>query len=396
MDKYSMSFDGALLKRGFWLYICDIQDPTERYLYVGRTGDSSSHNAASPFSRLGNHLDFRPNAKANSITKRLKEKEIDPSTAKFEMLAIGPFFSEQSGPEDHNFCRDQMAGLERALAEHLREAGYSVLGVHHSRKEVDTQKLTGVIRIVESKFPPIKQREQEKVKSIPTIYLRKAGVAALENARGLLIEAKLLAENRYWARALCLATIGQEELGKAILFTSAALDLFQDLRKQLSNRDKSNPAFAHELKQLISEYWGIATWEVEEYHEILMDEIGSENWTPTSDVEWLEELFTSISKEDPSCSDILRPREAGKMMKRFGIMNPDYLSTEDVKRKGFYIDLKGDGTISKPTDVGESDTRVAISKLEAGLNDLERLSRVLKNSDDWEQLERRLITAASK
>lgn len=39
VTSYSMSFDGELLKRGFWLYVWDIRTATERHLYVGRTGD---------------------------------------------------------------------------------------------------------------------------------------------------------------------------------------------------------------------------------------------------------------------------------------------------------------------------------------------------------------------
>jgi len=59
MDAYSIKFDGRLLDRGFWLYVIDIHGPADRHLYVGRTGDSSSPNAASPFSRIGQHLDPR-------------------------------------------------------------------------------------------------------------------------------------------------------------------------------------------------------------------------------------------------------------------------------------------------------------------------------------------------
>ena len=86
MEVYSMSFDGALLERGFWLYIWDIKTLTERYLYVGRTGDSSSPNAAFSFARIGQHLDVRPNARANSIARRLKEKNVLPSSGKFRPI----------------------------------------------------------------------------------------------------------------------------------------------------------------------------------------------------------------------------------------------------------------------------------------------------------------------
>ncbi len=49
LNDYSMTFDGALLERGFWLYVWRIIEGTRTVLYVGRTGDSSSPNASSPF-----------------------------------------------------------------------------------------------------------------------------------------------------------------------------------------------------------------------------------------------------------------------------------------------------------------------------------------------------------
>ena len=50
---HRVSLPGALLARGFWLYVwtvatCDGQT----VLYVGRTGDTSSPHAQSPFIRL--------------------------------------------------------------------------------------------------------------------------------------------------------------------------------------------------------------------------------------------------------------------------------------------------------------------------------------------------------
>ncbi|MCK4819475.1 AbiV family abortive infection protein, partial [bacterium] len=302
MEVYSMSFDGALLERGFWLYIWDIKTLTERYLYVGRTGDSSSPNAASPFARIGQHLDARPNARANSIARRLKEKNVLPSSGTFEMLAIGPLFLEQATLTDHNVYRDQMAALERDLAKYLRESGYNVLGTHASRKSVNEKMLTKVLKIVKKRFPPVLMNFRDELSLISSFLFREAGVACLKNARALLSEAKMLYEKGFFARSFCLAIIGQEELGKAIIFALAGLDLFPSLRERLSNRDRSNPAFEHELKQILEESWGIAIWQVEEYHQILIDEIGRENWTPISDVEWLEELFVSLAIEDPSCT----------------------------------------------------------------------------------------------
>ena len=96
-----MSFDGQVLKRGFWLYVWKIIYDGKEYYYVGRTGDSSSSNAASPFNRIGQHLDFRENAKGNSLAKRLIEVGVDPKKCLFEMLALGPIYKEQESFDLH-------------------------------------------------------------------------------------------------------------------------------------------------------------------------------------------------------------------------------------------------------------------------------------------------------
>jgi AbiV family abortive infection protein len=391
MESHAMFFDGTLLERGFWLYIWDIQRHPERYLYIGRTGDSSSPNAASPFARIGQHLDFRPNAKANSIARLLKEKNLVPSSAKFEMLAIGPLFPEQESFKDHIAYRDKMAALENALAEHIRSNGYNVLGTHNSRKAVDKNILREVVEIVEKHFPPRGSQTKKKLSLIPIASLKKAGIASLENAKTLFDEAKILHDKTLFARALCLSIIGQEELGKAVLFALAGLDLFPDIRKRLSNRDLSNPAFEHDLKQLLEEYWGIAVWQLDEYHQIMMDEIGWEYWSPISDVEWLEDLFVSIMEEDSSFADIIRKKgKAKKMMKKRIARIPDESTTEEKKHRGFYVDLKPDGLFSEPKCIDEVDSRLAIGELESAIADFERLERVFKNSEDWNSLEARL------
>jgi hypothetical protein len=93
IKSYQMSFQGEVLERGFWLYIWEVVHGNNRYFYVGRTGDSSSAHAASPFYRNGQHLDFRENAKGNSLAKRLNEVGINPRTCNFRMLALICYFT---------------------------------------------------------------------------------------------------------------------------------------------------------------------------------------------------------------------------------------------------------------------------------------------------------------
>ena len=153
LKSYKMKFDGAVLERAFWLYVWDIKAPKAEYLYVGRTGDSSSPRAASPVSRISQHLDFGPKAKGSSIVKRLAEKEIKPSSCSFEMLAIGPLFPEQKLFASHKLFRDKMATLEHRLAHHLRTLGYDVLGTHRLGSELDEEWFEQVLAIIAERFP---------------------------------------------------------------------------------------------------------------------------------------------------------------------------------------------------------------------------------------------------
>jgi hypothetical protein len=138
LNGYQMEFNGEVLERGFWLYVWEITEGATKHLYIGRTGDSSSPHASSAFNRIGQHLDFRPTAKGNSLAKRLKEAGLNPKKRKFRMLALGPFFPEQGTFEAHKPYRDQMATYEYELARHLQKNGFSVLGVHHRGSNVDS------------------------------------------------------------------------------------------------------------------------------------------------------------------------------------------------------------------------------------------------------------------
>jgi hypothetical protein len=144
IQSYQMTFQGEVLARGFWLYVWEIVSGSNRYFYVGRTGDSSSAHAASPFNRIGQHLDFRENAKGNSLAKRLNEVGINPRTSNFRMLALGPFSPEQVTFDEHKPFRDQMATYEHELANYLKTEGYNVLGSHHLGTTVDNEILGDV------------------------------------------------------------------------------------------------------------------------------------------------------------------------------------------------------------------------------------------------------------
>lgn len=170
MKSHELIFKGEWLERGFWLYVWEVTVPRRKapLYYVGRTGDSSSLNAASPFNRMGQHLDLRSSASAAMLTRNLKARGIGPeqlTRCRFRLIAVGPILKE-GRPKDskapsvaewteHHRRRDLVAALERDLAEGLREAGYDVINTVKSRKATDPRKWRTIRRELAAHFPKL-------------------------------------------------------------------------------------------------------------------------------------------------------------------------------------------------------------------------------------------------
>jgi hypothetical protein len=152
MNLHRTSFSGAILERGFWLYACRISCGEQQFFYVGRTGDSSSQYAASPFSRLGGHLDIRVNAKGNTLLRHVRAQNLDPLKCAFELLAFGPLFPEQATMALHRKFRDQIAPLETSLARMLRSRGLHVVGTHGASGSPDPSLQAEIKRVFDAEF----------------------------------------------------------------------------------------------------------------------------------------------------------------------------------------------------------------------------------------------------
>lgn len=135
-ETQTLGFDGSFLRRGFWVYVWQVLAPGESELYyVGRTGDSSSPNAQSPFNRMSRHLGF---AKNNCmLRKHLDARGVEASECKFRLVAHGPILDEADDLEAHQVRRDKVAAVEKALAEAMRIAGYDVMNTVGCRKVLD-------------------------------------------------------------------------------------------------------------------------------------------------------------------------------------------------------------------------------------------------------------------
>ncbi len=147
MKPIKIVLPGAILKSGFWLYVWIVRMPDGRKaLYVGRTGDSSSPNAAPPYRRLGQHLGTV--IASNALRTHISNRKVAPESCKdFTFIAYGPLFKKQLNMKAHRPVRDKVAALEKALANFLHESGYDVLNKVNSRMELDP-KLWGTVRRV--------------------------------------------------------------------------------------------------------------------------------------------------------------------------------------------------------------------------------------------------------
>jgi len=151
---YELNFDGELLERGFWLYVWEITTPSQTHLYyVGRTGDSSSDNAQSPFNRMAQHLGF--NEKSNPLRRYLRGEGVAPEKCNFRLVAHGPIVKEAGSPHAHRERRDRVSAMEKALATTMTAVGYRVMNRVNCRIEVDAQMFKTVRAAFTTWFPKL-------------------------------------------------------------------------------------------------------------------------------------------------------------------------------------------------------------------------------------------------
>jgi len=155
-DLYEVRFDGGILQRGFWLYVWEVTRPQGVILfYVGRTGDSSSTNAQSPFNRMGQHLGFAKNS--SMLRRHLVSHKVELERCSFRLVAVGPIHEESIADTryEHDARRDVVAAMEKALAEHMKAAGYEVMNTVNCRKTLDAARFLKVRTIFARAFPAL-------------------------------------------------------------------------------------------------------------------------------------------------------------------------------------------------------------------------------------------------
>lgn len=153
---HELRFEGGILQRGFWLYVWEVRPSQgEALYYVGRTGDSSSTKAQSPFNRMGQHLGFAQNS--SMLRGHLVARGIQPERCMFRLVALGPLEAESvaEGRFEHDARRDVLAAMEKALAETLAAAGCLVMNTVTSRKDLDATRFAEVRAAFARAFPAL-------------------------------------------------------------------------------------------------------------------------------------------------------------------------------------------------------------------------------------------------
>jgi len=151
---FTVTLDGGMLRRGFWLYVWEITTPDGRkVLYVGRTGDNSSPYAQSLFNRLGQNLGTLANA--SMVRNNLEKRGIDPAQCQFRMVGHGPIFDEVANKdfEAHKPIRDNVGAIEKQLAEDLKAAGYDVMNEVRWKAPLDQELYEPVRAAFAVEFP---------------------------------------------------------------------------------------------------------------------------------------------------------------------------------------------------------------------------------------------------
>lgn len=151
---HRFSLPGVMLQRGFWLYVWDIRVGNQRLLYVGRTGDESSPHASAPYDRFGQHLGRNKNA--NALRRNLLARGVELSHVDhYDFHSFGPLHPEAADMESHRPLRDQVAALEKKLADRLSAAGYDVLNKVSCRRPLDPQLWAETCAAFQTAFPDL-------------------------------------------------------------------------------------------------------------------------------------------------------------------------------------------------------------------------------------------------
>lgn len=153
----TLSFDGAMLTRGFWLYVWEITNKDGRVVhYLGKTGVKHTRMIPSAYTVASFQLGHSANN--NALRRHLESVGLDPGQCSFRFHAYGPVF-DTSSKKTHGEQYDIMAGLETGLSDALLKAGYDLLNPLNRRMPVDETLFAQVRRVLSETLPRLAEGE---------------------------------------------------------------------------------------------------------------------------------------------------------------------------------------------------------------------------------------------
>jgi hypothetical protein len=102
---------------------------------------------------MGQHLGF--NDKSNVLRRHLKKRDIAPEKCDFRLVSYGPILGEAITQREHRQLRDLIAALEKALAEAMTAAGYTVINTVSCRMPLDEKRFKAVRAAFAAHFPKL-------------------------------------------------------------------------------------------------------------------------------------------------------------------------------------------------------------------------------------------------
>lgn len=223
--------------------------------------------------------------------------------------------------------------------------------------------------------------------------MRTAAAAAFKNAASVLEDVDLLYQSGRWPRTVSLAIVGQEELGKAVIYAVAALDRLPGLREVLLASSYEAPVRNHQFKQLAADIASIAHFMAED---LIYDSDGMAG--PTHDREWVDTVLadaadwlhrSGVTKGQKARRAYVREQERRLQALTADLPEPlqGAASAETRKWRGLYVDL-AEGVLHEPRIVSEFDARSARTALDIDISALFRLQTFLEDNERWSELDR--------
>jgi hypothetical protein len=110
---------------------------------------------------MGQHLGFAKTSMM--LRKHLTDRKVDLTLCLFRLVSHGPVLPESASKDraEHNWRRDVVAAMEKALCNDLRAAGYDVLNTVNCRKELDPAMYAGIRAAFAVEFPRLAALESQ-------------------------------------------------------------------------------------------------------------------------------------------------------------------------------------------------------------------------------------------